>query len=65
MQHHGEHDEADAHPEGEAHFLQLAEEHGGDGDAVQRLEVVSHVNRKSCQFAERLQLEEKRDNGEC
>ena len=44
--------------------MQLPEEDGGDGDAVKRFEIVSHVYREGCQFAEGLKLKKEGDDGE-
>ena len=64
LQEHREDNEADAHPEGEAHFLQLAKEDGRYGNAVERLQIVRHVHRKRTELAQGLELEEERDDGE-
>lgn len=52
LQKHRKHYQTDAYPEGETHFLQLAEEHGSDGDAVERFQIVGHVHRKGIQLAQ-------------
>ena len=63
LQEHREDNEADAHPEGEAHFLQLAKEDGRYGNAVERLQIVCHVHRKRTELAQGLELEEEGDDG--
>ena len=57
----GDDDQADAEPEGGADFTGLAEDDGGEDDAIDGLEVVEDVDREGGEMPQGVDLEQEGD----